>query len=288
MREVPMVRKVLLFSLLSSGWLELSAQDHLRLGVAADFNSKGKLVQTISIDLNRTEKVDEKVNQYWLFNKNGYFIQPSADINVGEKTSSADNNITVLLNMGRVYLDKRPGVLKFNKALEFNPTYSSDKNFQEKLVYGQLKGVVNVVKSHFTLDVDTFINRRFSASLGAFSNLGGRRSQSLDLNKLYATAGPLLELKWLWRKLPKNKADGTDPYTDWQLKVSGKGYYLFSEISALYDRDFAGTLQASLEKKFIRFFYLGLNYKYGNDNPTYKDIHTLELGLKFNYSKPKD
>lgn len=275
-------------SLLVWGWFPALAQDHLRLGVAADFNSKGKLVQTISFDLNRTEKVDEKVNQYWLFSKNGYFIQPSADINIGEKTTSADNNITVLLNMGRVYLDKKQGTLKWNKVLEFNPTYSSDKNFQEKLVYGQFKAVLNVIKSHYALPVDTFINRKFSFSAGAFSNLGGRRSQVLDLNKFYAIAGPLAELKWLWRKLPKNKAEGTDPYTDWQLKISGKGYYLFSELAPVYDKDFAGSVSVGLDKKFVRFFYVGLSYKYGNDNPTYKNVHTLEFGLKFNYSKPKD
>jgi len=73
---------VCLWSVLFFGFQNMHAQDLFRIGAAHDFKSD-KVVHTFSLDLNRTEKVDEKKDRA-LFRSKKYYISPSVDINIGD------------------------------------------------------------------------------------------------------------------------------------------------------------------------------------------------------------
>jgi hypothetical protein len=268
------------------------AQNFVRIGGAFDFN-KEQLLQTFSFDLNRTEKVDEKIGKFLLFNKKGFYLLPAIDINLGEKTTSSEDNITAQLNAGKQIFGlpaingKKTYI--FNQAYELNPTYSADKTFNENLYYLQGKYILNnlwSVRSNGA-GATAYAKRFFSMAYGPFVNFGGRSSQLYDRNKVYFTAGVFTEAK-MRISGKENETDlNEEAFANWLIKLSGNVYHIASDIAELNKDGIAGTVKFSVDKRIRDIIYIGLLYKYGNDNPTYKRIHTIELGFKFNYLPPK-
>lgn len=277
------MRKVstLLFLFMSTSGF---TQDFLRTGVAIDFQ-KDKIVQTFSFDFNRTEKVDEKVGGYLKYTKNNFYISPTTDINLGDGITSSENNVLLQINMGQAFLDTTPIKNKdksratyFNHAIELNPSYTSDKLFKEKLAYGQLKYLFNIVSTKHTTDVTNFYLKSVnSISLGVFVNTGYRYSSSYEIDNFYSTLGALIEYKT--RILNSKKKDS------WVFKLTANYYGIASDVRQLTTQKYAGLLKASVDKLLFGQLFVGFSYKYGNDNPTYKTVHTLEFSLKLNISK---
>lgn len=260
---------------------QIFAQDFIRIGVAHDFQ-KNKIVQTFSFDFNRTEKIDEKKGRFLLFNKNNFYILPTSDVNLGEGVTSSENNILFQVNMGKAFYGdiwKSKNNLTtsaWNKAIEFNPSYNSDKLFSEKLTYGQLKFLLNLIsQKHKDASVNTYIKTVHSVAMGLFTNLGYRYSKTYDTDKLYSTVGILLDYK---TRLLNSKND-----ENWVFKLSGNYYYIASDVSQLTSDKFGGIIKSSIDRLILKNTFIGLSFKYGNDNPNYKYVHTLELSAKIKY-----
>lgn len=260
---------------------KLIAQDFIRIGVAHDFK-KSKIVQTFSFDLNRTEKIDEKVGSYLTFSHDNFYILPSIDFNVGDGVSSSENNILVQLNIGKAYygkLNKSDDNIKtsvWNKSIEFNPSYNSDKLFNEKLSFGQLKFLFNYISSKHNIENENiFVEKSASFSLGLFSNIGGRFSKTFDKTNLYSTVGVLLDFK-------ARILDSTNT-EKWIYKLTGNYYQIVSDIDEIAIDNYGGVIKTSIDKLFYKKYYLSISYKYGNDNPTYNYFNTLELSVKIKY-----
>ncbi len=267
------------------------SQDFIRIGAAHDFQKKS-IVQTFSFDLNRTEKADEKKDRAFLFNAQGVYIAPAVDLNVGNGVTSSENNVLTQVNIGKVFFGK-PGRSKDaltistkNKSFEVNPSYNSDKLFNEQLLYGQIKPFVfNFISQSFsgTDPAASYLKSVNSVAVGVFSNVGYRYSRTYAGEKFYATTGILLD--YGTRLLTSKALD------NWVFKVNGNCYYIASDIEELIPNDFAGVVKASIDKLvplageagFLSNLYVGITYKYGNDNPSYNLVHTLELSTKIKY-----
>lgn len=326
-------------------------KDFIRIGVGSDFR-KSKFIQSISIDLNRTEKVDEKASRFILFNSKGIYLMPNVDVNIGDGITASENNIAAQLYIGKQFFgqpnkktlndNKITNISLFNYAIELNPTANSDKDFEQRLYYGQLKLLLNpIAAKYIEINDSTFLYKRgISWSFGPYANLGYRRSR-IDSNgeisfdsEPYLTSGIINEFKVRWRKTivdktanwqrktinqnsnePKEKGKlyeegeefqkmlgrettqsetsiDTQPAAstikkteidDLVFKITGGYYYILSDAKILRDDDFAGLVKASLDKYLIENIYINTTYKYGNDNPNYSYVHTLEFGLKFKY-----
>ncbi|RXM52937.1 hypothetical protein [Chryseobacterium sp. CH25] len=260
---------------------KIFGQDFIRVGAAHDFQ-KNKIVQTFSFDFNRTEKIDEKKGRFLLFNHDNFYILPTSDVNIGDGVTSSENNILVQINMGKAFYGEKwkskdnLRTSAWNKAIEFNPSYNSDKLFQEKLVFGQLKLLANLIsQKHKDATENTYVQSVHSIAFGGFSNLGYRHSKINDTGALYSTAGLLIDYK---TRILNAQNEET-----WIFKVAGNYYYIASDVQQLTTDNFAGLIKSSVDRQLFKNTYIGLSHKYGNDNPGYKYVHTLELSAKIKY-----
>lgn len=256
-------------------------QDFIRIGAAHDFQ-KNKIVQTFSFDFNRTEKIDEKKGRFLLFDKNDFYILPTSDVNIGDGVTSSENNILFQLNLGKAFYGtpskSKDNLTTYvcNKAIEFNPSYNSDKLFSEKLTYGQAKFLLNFISArHNGATEPIFVKTEHSIATGLFTNIGYRYSKTYDTDNLYSTIGVLLDYKT--RLLNSINEE------NWVFKVTGNYYYIASDVSQLTSDNFGGIIKSSIDWLTFKNTYLGLSHKYGNDNPNYKYVNTLELSLKIKY-----
>ncbi len=283
--------KIALFFLVISTFLvnNILGQNQQKLiridiGAAYDFQ-KEKVIQNFSIDFNRTERIDEKKGNYFLYSPNNYYIRPTADINIGNGVTTSENNILFQVNMGKAFLGEnknckgQPRKTIWNKAIEFNPSYNSDKLFQEKLTFGELKLLINPIatKHKFTTEDenDIYLHSVHSLALGVFSNLGYRFSKTNNTDAFYSTAGILIDYQTRILNIEKKN--------NWVFNVFGNYYYIISDVRQLTTDNFAGIIKSSINKKIFKDTFIGLSYKYGNDNPYYQYIHVLELSAKIAY-----
>lgn len=256
------------------------SQDFMRLGIAHDFDND-KVVQTFTFDLNRTEDIKEKSGKYLIYLGSNVFVCPTIDINIGDGIKTSDNNVLFQVNVVRKWFGTPNAVLDaatqisrvtaVNQAFEFVPSFNADKTFAEKMGYAQLKYTWNFLASRAqTVPAPAVLSDRL-LSFGLAANTGYRFSKTYDEEKLYATAGVILEYKY---QLLKTKIPNMN------FKLSANYYYLISELEALTNDDFAGSLKASIDKKLYNTVFLELSYKYGNNNPTYSYVNVVELSAK--------
>ncbi|GAA5020312.1 hypothetical protein GCM10011506_05110 [Marivirga lumbricoides] len=273
---------IVLFTLIGKSGF---SQDMFRFGVGTSLKDSTSFIQTISFDFNRTESVKEKSGKSLLYNKNGIYLTPSSDVNLGEGTTSSENNVTFQFSLGKVFL----GELKnenlkqhqFNQGLELSPSFTADKSFKEYLYYGQISYQLNWIGSKFT-DSDPekdYVKKGFLFAISPFVNLGQRTSKSLNANNFYSVAGLILETKY--RLLTKDKKD--KPIENRVFKLSGDLFAILSENDSIYDNHLAGKLKCSTDKRISKKLFWNISYKIGNDGPIYKDFHALETGLKLKY-----
>lgn len=274
---------VILFIILSLAIFSTKcySQDFIRLGMAHDFQ-KNKVVQTFSFDFNRTENIKEKSGRFLLFDQHNFYILPTSDVNIGDGVTSCENNLLFQANIGKAFygdLKKSKNKLtsnQWNKAIELNPSYNSDKLFSEKLAFGQAKFLLNFVSSwHNRATEPIFIKKVHSLSTGFFSNIGYRYSKTYNASNLYSTIGWLLDYK---TRILNSKND-----EKWIFKLSGNYYYIASDVKELTTDYFGGIIKTSLNRLALNNIYVGLSHQYGNDNPNYNYLHTLEFSLKIKY-----
>jgi hypothetical protein len=263
------------------GHSTILGQDFVRIGATHDF-IKNKIVQTFSFDFNRTEIIDEKKGKFLIFDTNHIYLLPTCDVNLGDGVTSSENNVLFQLNFGKAFYGnkiKSNDNLRtsfWNKAIELNPSYNSDKLFSEKLTYAQAKLLLNYITQKFNGSSDSlYINKIHSIAFALFSNLGYRYSATYNKGELYSTLGLLTDCKT--RLLKSNHQE------NWIFKITGNYYYIASDVNDLTSDNFGGIIKCSIDKLIIKNVFIGTSYKYGNDNPNYKYVHTLELSAKFKY-----
>jgi hypothetical protein len=99
-------------------------------------------VQTFDFDLNRSEEAKEKEGGiFFYYGNNNLYLLPTISVNIGHAATAANNNIITQLTLGKALrFTKDKAKTEFLKiAIEVSPTYNTDKDFKEKLYYGQVK-----------------------------------------------------------------------------------------------------------------------------------------------------
>jgi hypothetical protein len=278
------VASIFIVSILCSS--KLYCQDFINIGATHDFN-KSSLFETFSMDFNRTESVSEKPGKALLYTRTDIYIIPTSSVNIGDGTTSSANNILAQIVAGKVFPGRRiTNNLTFSNwdhAVEINPSFNSDKNFVEKLGYGQLKFLTSyksLIRTSSDTSTHPYDKSVLALSFGVFTNLGDRFSKTYNTEHAYITAGLLFDLTY---SLLNKKNDKEPAYENWIFKLAGNYYYIASEVEKLTSDKYAGSLNVSINKRFYKSIYLGLTYKYGTDNPTYVLINTLELSFKVKY-----
>ncbi|TFF36196.1 hypothetical protein [Mucilaginibacter psychrotolerans] len=263
--------------------LNAKAQDFIRLGATHDFASN-KVLNIFSFAFNRTEAEEADVAKYLSFNiHSNIFILPTSEVNIGDGVTSSENNVLVQFKIGKLYL---PTVQRsstnplrtyvWRQSIEFNPSYNSDKEFNERLYFGQLRYGANYVSQVFSGAVPgSYITSVHSIALGPFGNFGSRNSKTYDASKFYSTTGAFFE--YTFRDLNQHQEE------NWVAAISGNYYYIISDIDAITNDNFGGIIKTSLDRRIYKKFSIGLQYKYGNDNPNYAYVHTLGLSAKISY-----
>jgi hypothetical protein len=262
------------------------AQNFIKTDLALSFLGGKKLVQAFDFNLNRTDEAqNNNGGVYFLYTaRTNFYIIPTVDANIGESVSTASNNIITQVTFGKmISVSKKKNGLNlsfFKFAAEINPTYNSDKTFAEKLYYAQIKVILNPIFDHFdgTPGV-SLIRRELSIAVDPILNIGSHDSKTYNIQQSYSSAG--LNTSFILR-FNKLDSKGT-PYEDWNFKISGNGYRLFSEIDALYAKDYYGQLSASVDKAVTSKCALSTSYKYGNENAKYNTINTLAFGFKYKF-----
>jgi hypothetical protein len=277
--------KKLMYFIVIFSFLEIpfsaNCQDFIRVGLGLDFN-KNQLIQNFSLDFNRTKKIEEREGRFLLYDVNDFYILPNADLNIGEGISSSENNIAFQLNSGKAFYGNKVqqdlNTSVWNEAIEFNPSYNSDKSFDEKLVYGQLKFIAtHIIQRSNGIEEHPNLVHVFFASPSLLFNLGYRNSKTFSMDKLYSTAGLALDLKARFKTLDTIADD------DLVIKLNIGYSYIISDLSELTSDKYAGLLKFSINKRISDKIYIGINYVYGNDNPYYEYVHSADLSFKIKY-----
>lgn len=273
------MKNIILTALFCCLFTSVNSQDFFRLEIVHDFK-KNKLVNNFSFDFNRTEKVDEKAGKFIRFKEDNIYLLPSSEINLGDGVTSSENNVLAQLNAGKAWYGRTrqsgQKTYAWNKAFEINPSYNSDKSFNERLYYAQIKYVWNFILSlEASIGGNIYTESESSLSLGIVSNLGNRTSKNFNDSSFYSTQGILLEFK-------KRILDSSNNET-WAMKLSGNYYRISSDIEQLTDDDYAGIIKASMSTRLYKNMYVGISYKYGNDNPNYNYVHVSGVSMKIKY-----
>jgi len=260
------------------------AQNFIKTDLALSFLGNKKLVQTFDFNLNRTDEVQNNSSGVYFLYTHKYYIVPTVDANIGESVSAANNNIVTQVTFGKVLGDvkRKSGMDIANTrfSAEISPTYNSDKTFAEKLYYAQFKFIYNPIFDHFGGPADNpELQREISIAIDPIFNLGTHDSKIYQTEQGYSAAG--LNTSFLLRYIDKDKKGAI--HDDWVFKVSADGYRLFSEIRALYAKDYYGQLVLSVDKWVTSKISLSLAYKYGNENAKYSSVNTLTFGFKYKY-----
>lgn len=278
------MRRILITLFFTSNILLAKAQDFVRAGAIHDF-SNNKVLSTFSFAFNRTEAEEPDVAKYLYYNaKNKLFLLPTSEFNIGDGVSSSENNVLVQIKFGRVYLpllktNNANPLLKYviRQSIELNPSFNSDKDFKEQLYYGQIRYGINYVSQLWsgTIPGTSYIKTVQSIAIGPYANFGARNSVTYNQSKAYITAGTFLEYKF--RSLNATADE------NWTGKLSGNYYYILSDVDAITNDQFGGIIKASLDRRIYKKFALGVEYKYGNDNPKYAYVHSLGISAKVSY-----
>lgn len=278
------MKKVIIGIISIAAAIQLQAQDFVRMGAIHDF-SNSKIVSNFSFAFNRTEAEEADVAKYLYFNRNNkLFILPTSEVNLGDGVTSSENNVMAQVKFGKVFLPPlitspaNPLIQSaFRQSIELNPTYNADKEFKEQLYFGQLRYAANYVSQVWsgTVPGTSYIKKVHSFAVGPFANFGARSSKIFDQSKAYVTAGAFLEYQL--RTLNSTHQE------NWVAKISGNYYYILSDLDAITNDEFGGKVKVSLDRRVYKKFAIGLEYKYGNDNPKYAYVHTLGLSAKISY-----
>lgn len=288
------MKRLLISIFLTTSAVSLSGQDFIRWSLGSSLDKSSTFVQSISLDLNRTEAKSEKEGFYFFYGPKGYIL-PVVDFNIGDGVASANNNVSAQIRFGKnFFLEKSKDThLFFNVA----PTYNADRVFDEELLYTDFDFGVNHVKSKDkVIEVNNesvpFIYRVTSISGGVSNNLGYRWSEFNDDSGAYARTGLFVNLKIRMRRnnftslSSTGKGKDIAEYKHWDnivLNISSVYYAIHSELEALTTNSSVGSLNISLDKYLSHKLSLNMAYIYSEDNPKYSEVHTLTFGLKMKF-----
>lgn len=270
--------------LIGSCW----GQDFIRAGISFTPDSSNVL-GTFSFDLNRSKSSPENTGKHFLYKKHWYIL-PSIDMNLGRDVSSSNNN--VLTSIRSAYMLKPGGEKKI--GFELAPTFHADKNFYEQLFYFNPKIYYNQVCTKFdnyriTGGIDRYLKREFILGFGASSNLGIRYSRienstgTSNVDNNYVTLGGFLESSLRFKKA-KSNGDGTDTVIKtWTISITASGFGVITDRTTIDAPDFVHYIKVSIDRQLVENIDLSLSYRHGTDNPFYKQVHVLDLGLKVGF-----
>lgn len=245
----------------------------ISFGYSKNFVSKDSSNFALQIDINRVPGKTETGGGYYIVNESfstdsdwGYYIKPTADVNVGTYTTSAPNNISIGLPIGISYDPP-----KFSRGLfifsgELVPDLVADKSFQSYLYYlsAGLVAQYGLVPKGSGENIDITIAGYYSR---------GKRIQDVkgkiknDFGKF--TIPIILQLS-LWRA----KADF------FRIKFAGTFKYnnLFKD-DRLVTQQHNNYWSMKLDFYIIKKLGLNITYNTGYEEPLFRKINALSFGI---------
>lgn len=236
---------------------------------------------SISFDLNRIPGRPESAGSYFLNDifksctNWGYYIKPSIDINIGNGVSTAPNNIYVGTPIGLAYDfkakneedDKYWGILSL--YAETSPIVVSDNKLENMLVYLTFGPYLR-----YSYTIDDKISVDFQLGI---TNSIGKRIENLDSLNLYGMFSiPIyLNLKAWGAQSKKTKKK----YYRIHIKNTIKNNNIYTDSPSFEEKITYWYYTGSFEFYFCPKFAINIAYKNGNDEPLFKNNHSLTFGI---------
>jgi hypothetical protein len=258
----------------------ISQESIFSIGYGINFVSKDSSALTLSIDLNRIPGKPESAGSYFLNEvikdtKNwGYYFKPTMDINLGNGVSTAPNNISIGTPFGLTFdvhaknkeKDSYWGLISL--FAEASPMIVSDNKLENILAYFTFGPYIRysyLADKKFILDLQAGI-----------TNSNGKRIENYNsTSKFGMVTIPLyVNIKTWGVKSKKNKTD----YYRIQLKNTLKNNNIYNDSPNFKTKSYR-YYSGKLEFYFCSKFAVNVEYKNGNEEPLFKDNHSLTFGL---------
>lgn len=249
------------------------------LGYTQTFVTNDSSTLGFTLDLNRIPGQSEKAGGVYLLNntigstKFGYYIKPTADVNVGSSVSSAPNNISVGMPIGLAYDIPKTPIGIFTAYLDVSPELVADKGFRNNLYYLSQNLYVK-----YELNSSVLINL-----IGGLSHATGNRDQYEVGTSRYRrfTIPAYLKMAFWNDTSRKEKAF---------KRISWITTYKYNSVYADYTNPVTNDGAKGKSYNFVssKFdFYItpnfGINVTYFNgfEEPLFKRNNSLSLGVSF-------
>ncbi|MEL1254149.1 hypothetical protein AAEO57_10205 [Flavobacterium sp. DGU38] len=252
--------------------LNINAQERLFfIGYTKNYFSKDSTNVTFNFDLNRIPGSSEKIAGTYLYNgtlkndKFGLYLKPTADINIGSGTTTAPNNINVGLPLGFAY----DGIPYSEVIFEIGPEMVADKNFDNYLFYGSA-GLF--LRYEYKNDI------LFNLSTGA--NIShGTRTYSDEIQKANGYSRftiPTYVKFCFW-----NASKDDEHYYKVHLTNTFKFNNVFEDNNVITPDPHMIFNTTKLDLYIIPQLAISAQYQYGYEEPLFKKIKSLSLGISF-------
>jgi hypothetical protein len=271
------MKKYIIYYIIISGInLNVKSQERLFfIGWTKNYISKDSTNFAFNIDLNRIPGSTEKVGGTFFLNttkntsKWGWYIKPSIDVNIGTGTTTAANNINVGIPVGLAY----DGIPFSEFFIEGSPELVADKTFDNYLIYYS-------IGPYFKYEY--LKNVLFNVLTGVAVANGKRTYSSKSKeNNSYGRVTVPIYLKLSFLKTTSGTGATAKDYRRIHITHSFKFNYVYNDNSTTTPDPslFYNTTKA--EYYFIPRLAFAASYTSGYEEPLFKKIKTVSIGLTF-------
>lgn len=251
------------------------AQDRIfSFGYAKNFVNDDSSNFTFQIDLNRIPGKTESGGSFFVVNTPfgssnfGFYLKPTADVNIGSYTTLAPNNIQVGLPFGFAYDPEKfsPGI--FTLSLEFSPDFVGEKTLDQYLYYLSSGVVLN-----YSL-VPAESAEIIEVGLGVYRSFGTRMQnvKTKVTNTYEKTFVPVV----LSLSLFKNKAKA---FHRVKINTAYKHNLVTNDDPAATPHATNNYLSVKTDYFFTKNLGLNFTYQAGREEPLFKQVKSLSFGL---------
>ncbi|MDB5223384.1 MAG: hypothetical protein JWN83_2051 [Chitinophagaceae bacterium] len=246
----------------------------LSFGYSKNFIDKDSSNFAIQIDLNRIPGKTESAGSFYVVNTIvgktpfGFYLKPTADINIGSYTTLAPNNISVGLPFGFSFDIPKfsPGL--FSASLEFSPDFVGEKTFSQYLCYFSPGVVVNYsLVPHTTAEI-------IDIGAGIYKSYGKRMqsTKTKTTNKYQKITIPVAIGLSLFKNTAKNFH---------RLKFAGvyKYNHVQKDNTLITPNVFNSYVLLKLDYYFIKNLGVNFTFNSGREEPLFKRVKSLSFGI---------
>ena len=270
---------ILLLSIVTSS----NAQERIfSIGYTYNLINSDSTNFNLNLDFNRNPSSSEKTGGYYFvsdkFTPNlDYYVRPTIDMNIGTGTSITPNNISLAIPCG---LNYNPDNLLISVYFEGTPELVSEKTLTNYLAYlsnsvylkYEFGNAQNIFQVQPGISISNGVREYSSNELT--SNFYGRLTTPLYFGFIHVDSTDV-----------KIKSDQIEEkkerigYRKIVWATSFKYSHIYSDNPTITLEDNYIYINSKFDYFLIPRLAIGVVYNYGNEEPLFKNVHSLSLNL---------